>query len=545
MELTHSAAADLPATEPPAPLTVVHTAICDGMDTCLMQIECSFTRGFAGMQMIGYTSEVCRDGKERARAALESLGVFLPPRRLVVSLSPADVRKDGSQFDLPIAVSLALLLTGRTPTVSAGRWLFAAELGLMGELRPVKGVTSFALAALASGLEGLVLAEENLAEVSVLAHLTSGAKTLKARTFSTLAEVLAWLFGDGDRGESIHSHKSPIELVKDGLNFDDMVLTPELETVAEVTATGMHSLLLRGSPGTGKSMFAARLTSILPDLGPADHVEAMRIYSSMSERLPMPLLSGRPPYRAPHHQASSAAIMGGPDCPGEMALAHGGVLFLDELPEFRRDLIEALREPLETGRISVARARKKATWRARVALVAACNNCPCGWSGSSRRVCICGMAKVLAYKQRLSGPILDRIDLHVNMPEATDAAGTLFVQLSQSAGESPTGRMRQRVELARAFGERRNQALGVVFNRDIPPAHLLAASGLEGQEFARLMGKAIPRSASRRTAIRTLRVARTLADLKSERCISLADLTQAWSWQADPCARARGEQVLE
>jgi magnesium chelatase family protein len=526
--------------------TLVNTAVTDALDTRVLQIECGFTRGFAGMQLIGNASEVCRDGKERARAALEQLGLHLPPRRLVVSLTPADVKKDGSHLDLPIAVSLALLLSDRSPKVMANRWVFAAEVGLSGELRPVKGVVSFAITALAAGLEGVVVAPENLEELSVLASLRPGddGMTLKTLGFDSLRSVLSWIYGD--EAPAIKTVPPPRPKSESLLrhNFDDMILHPTLEKAAIVACAGMHSMLLRGSPGTGKSMLASRLASILPPLGREEHIEAMRIYSGLSERLPVDLLNGLPPFRAPHHQASATAILGGPETPGEMALAHGGVLFLDELPEFRRDLLESLREPLETGEIRVSRSRRKVIWKCRVILVAACNNCPCGWNGSSRRTCSCASTRIHAYAGRISGPILDRIDMHVNMPEPEFDTASLFLKLGETVQRDQTARMRLVVERVRQLSEARNRPLGVVFNADLRARHLADVSGLGHHDFAQLVNRLLPRSASSRSVLRCLRVARTLADVDGREVMGEEHLDQAWRWQAERAAQERGETVF-
>lgn len=532
------------------PRTAVHSAVSDAMETHVLTIECGFTRGFAGMQLIGNTSEVCRDGKERARTALEVLGLHIPAKRLVVSLTPAEVKKDGSQLDLPIAVSLALLLTQRTPRIDPSRWLLAAELGLAGELRPVKGVVSCGVAAMAAGMDGVVVAVENLTEMNVLAAIKrSAGGNLRVLAFRTLKDVLAWIF-EGDEtsaadasaaGPMDNARRRPLPPQEAALDFDDMLLSPQLETVAVTSAAGMHSMLLRGSPGTGKSMMASRLPSLLPPLSDTDHVDVMRIHSALADRLPDRLLHGVPPFRAPHHSASAAAVLGSAETPGEMSLAHGGVLFLDELPEFRRDLLESLREPLESAEVRVARSKRKIVWKARVLLVAACNNCPCGWAGSARRECQCGSGRVVAYRQRLSGPILDRIDLHVNMPEPNDASADLFLRLALQPDESRTQRLRAQVLAAREMASRRNRAFGCEVNADLAPQHLVVASGLGQIEFARLVNGIIPRSTSSRSIIRALRVARTLADVAGSAVLRESDVRQAWSWQAESSARARGE----
>lgn len=527
-----------------AAATLVYTAVCDGSDPVLMRVECGFTSGFSGVQLVGNVTEVCRGGKERARVALERLGIKLPATRLVVSITPADLKCDGNHFDLPIAVTLALLLMPRRPKVQPDQWLFAAELGLGGELRPVRGVISFAIAAAARGLAGLVVAEGNLAELGRLTQLMSGGDSLQILAFRTLNDVLAWLKTDDAsaavRADARHAAGPEASMA----DFDDMILPPMLERIAMTAAAGMHSLLLRGSPGTGKSMFAARLSSILPALSPKEHIEALKIYSAYAERVPAALIEGRPPFRAPHHQASAPAVLGNTEAPGELSLAHGGVLFLDELPEFRRDLLEALREPLETGEIRVSRARRKLSWTSRTLLVAACNNCPCGWFGSARKPCACQMSRLLAYRQRLSGPILDRIDLHVNVPEPAEASADLFTQLASRGGSGRTAAMRLTVARARLMALDRNGRFDARFNCDLAPRYLVAATGLPPDIFASYVNRHVPKTATNRSIVRAVRVARTLADLDAADVVRPSDVAEAWSWQAEKAAQGRGEDVL-
>lgn len=518
----------------------IQTALYDAMESSILQVECSFMRGFSGLHLIGNASEVCKSGLERARAALEDLNIHIPQKRIVINICPAHSRKDGSHFDLPFAVGLATLISEKTPTINLNHWLFAAELGLDGRLRPVKGVIAFALAAMSEGFSGIIVAQENFEEISALNRLrVNDYKELCAQPFHNLHQVLDWLFNGkkelkaDQNGETFDQMDIPSEP-----NFDDMLLSPHLQKLALVVATGLHSLLLQGAPGTGKSMFSARLSSIMPRISREEHLETLKIHSTVLQKLPESLLYGRPPFRAPHHQSSAAALMGIPEQPGEISLAHGGLLFLDEFPEFRRDIIEALREPLETGFVRVSRAKKKVTWQSRMTLIAACNSCPCGWLGSTLRRCTCPSAKILAYRRKLSGPILDRIDLHVRMPDLASEGSDIFIQLQKRAPSSLSQSLREQVAKARLFSDKRNQKLGLVYNRDLEPDQLIEASGLASDEFKKLVDSHTPKYATRRALIRSLRVARTLADLDGVVAIQANHLGQAWRWLPDSTSKS-------
>ena len=250
-----------------------------------------------------------------------------------------------------------------------------------------------------------MIPQSNLSDVDTLNQFDlPGLNQFEIVGFEDLWNVVSWTFEHNFKVDETLKYKIPRDCTEAGLpNFDDMVLAPELEQAAIVMCAGLHSLMLYGTPGTGKSMFASRLTSIMPKMEQRDHMEALKIASSCRDQLPQELLAGRPPSRSPHHQASAAAILGTSDIPGELSLAHGGLLFMDEFPEFRRDIIEALREPLETGEVQVSRAKKKVLWKARICLVAAANNCPCGWYGSQKRKCRCPQTKIAAYRRRVSG----------------------------------------------------------------------------------------------------------------------------------------------
>lgn len=503
----------------------------------LVHIESSFTKGFAGIQMIGNLSEVCKDGKERARSALEKLGITLPAQRVVLSLTPADFKKDGNHYDLPIAVSIFKLLRPEAIKRDLSRWLFAAELGLDGRLRPVRSISSFAIAAKAHGLEGIIAAPQNLEQICAL--IKTKDCQLQVQTFHDLASLVEWINGHTETSTPPFKHPQNERAFQ--TNFDDMNLSNEQKKIALVCAAGGHSLFLQGPPGTGKSMFAQRIPSILPKMTQDDHITSMQIHSSMKETLSQQILAGIPPFRSPHHQASSAAIMGTPECPGEISLAHGGILFLDELPEFRRDLVESLREPLEAKCVHISRSGRRASWPANFILIAAANLCPCGWRNSTKRECRCPQNRIDSYRAKISGPIENRIDIHYNMPELRSSNGQFFLDIAQNS--SQTADLQERVKRARQFSAKRNQSLGCRLNSELTSQMLVEAMGQSRLKFTNLINQVIPNYASRRSTIRCLRIARTLADLRQDKHVSSDDLQTSWGWQSESAAINRGEDI--
>ncbi len=518
------------------------TATLEGADSILVAVECSTTSGFAGLHLVGNTGDGCRDGKERAKTALEKLGLNLGHKRILINLAPAHARKEGNHFDLPIAVSLAALSREEPMAHNPAEWLFAAELGLDGSLRPVRALIPMLLQARQNGIKGMVIAASHRLELSALNHLPLLRDAVQILYFDHLREVLEWLFlGQTPQAALGATQPSPPE-TNPLATFDDMLLSPDLEMLALTCAVGRHSLLLRGTPGSGKSMFVKRLPSILPHLNPQRHLEALQIHSLQHDRLPRPLMEGFPPFRHPHHAASAQAIIGTGQQPGDLALAHGGMIFLDEFPEFRRDLLEALREPLEQGAVYISRAQHKTMWPADVQFVAACNNCPCGWYGSRRRLCRCTTQKRLAYWNRLSGPILDRIDVHYNMPEVPASTWHQFASDGEQRRQV-TSQLRSRVLKIREWSEARLEAAGIRANADLTSEMIPPALGCREDVFRQYLETLENLKLSGRAVLRCLRVARTLADLESSDQVKTSHINRAAQWQHALAAKARGEVV--
>jgi magnesium chelatase family protein len=459
-------------------------------------VEVDIGRGLPSVTVVGLGDTAVLQARDRIRAAFGNSGFDWPDRRVTVSLPPADLPKQGSGFDLPIAIAL-LAAAGLAPTTALdGLWAIG-ELGLGGDLRPVRGVLASALAARDAAARLLLVPADNLCE----AALVPGVEVAGA---STLAQARSWLRGEGAlQAASPPRTLSPAPAAED---LADVRGQPLARRALEIAAAGGHNLLLLGPPGAGKTMLARRLAGLLPDLGRDEALEVTQVLSAAGLLPPDAGLVCARPFRAPHHTISVAGLVGGGSRvprPGEVSLAHRGVLFLDELCEFPRAALEALRQPLESGEVTVVRSGASVRFPARFALVAAANPCPCGYLGDGERGCRCGAEDVRRYARRLSGPLLDRVDLYVRVDRVS--AG----ELEDSATGERSAPVRARVAAARALGQ--------------------ARAGVEsaGMPVAELAGLCRPTAGARRTLAlavdrlglsargfhRALRVARTIADL--------------------------------
>ena len=474
--------------------------------------ECFLSGGLPAFDIVGLPDAAVREARERVRAAVKNCGVKFPVSRITVNLAPANQKKAGTVYDLPIFIGIlaAAEELKKIPADAA----FLGELSLTGAVRGVAGVLPMALAAKEAGIATLFVPGENAAEATLAGGLTVygvadvGALVAHLRGEMPLSPAQSW---------------SPEEKAEDLPDLRDVMGQENVKRALEIAAAGGHNLLLIGSPGSGKSMLAKRLPSILPDMTRREALAVSGIWSVAGLTDPKHPLLLRRPFRSPHHTASAVALSGGGPYlrPGEMSLAHNGVLFLDELPEFHRDVLEAMRQPLEDGEVTVSRAGGTLRLPARFQLICAMNPCRCGWRGHPSGRCTCSDRDVERYVEKISGPLLDRIDLHVNVPSVE------YEALRRKHTAEDSAAVRQRVETARKLQLARFRGGDISCNAQMPPAMLADTCSLDAAGDA-LMKSAFERMGlTARSHDRVLRVARTIADLEGAERIEAPHLAEA------------------
>ncbi|MBU5449466.1 YifB family Mg chelatase-like AAA ATPase [Acetivibrio sp. MSJd-27] len=500
---------------------VIYTAGISGIEGYLIEVESDFTPALPSFDIVGLPDAAVKESRERIRAAIKNSGLMIPHRKIVVNLAPAAVRKEGSHFDFPIAMSILCHDNGLN-TYFIENAIFLGELSLDGTLREVDGVLPIVISAYEKGIKNVFLPEKNAKEAAIIEDIN---------VYPVKNLLDCFLFMKNEKGLEVYRREQEQKgnsILPFAEDFADVKGQESVKRALEVAAAGAHNCVMVGAPGSGKTMIAKRLPSILPPLSLQESLEVTKIYSvaGLLSRED-PLIRVRP-FRQVHHTASTIGITGGGKTPkpGEISLSHRGVMFLDELPEFRRDSLETLRQPLEDGKITVTRVTGSATYPCSMMVVASMNPCPCGFYSSGTHRCSCTATQIKNYLKKISGPLLDRIDLHIEVPSVE------YEDLADKKSDYNSSVMRERVQKARDIQLKRYQGLGFYTNSEIPSS-MIDTFCVLGQEENTLMKNAYESlGLSARAHNRILKVARTIADLDNSERITAAHLAEAIGYRS-------------
>jgi len=489
-----------------------------GLEGVIVEVEVDYTNGLPGVTIVGLPDAAVQESRERVQTAVKNAGLHFPRHRIVVNLSPAAIRKEGPAYDLPIALGV-IILAGFLPQDSIEGAMFVGELSLDGVVRHTRGVLSMAAAARANGFKKIFVAESDAGEAALIPDL----EVYPVKTLAHLYDHLA-----GRHLIDIYQASTDsLEPLFTPTDFSEIKGQDHVKRALEVAAAGGHNVLMVGSPGAGKTLLARALPGILPKMSIEESLDVTRIFS-VADQLPAgtPLIKHRP-FRSPHHTISHAGLVGGGNIPkpGEISLAHRGVLFLDEFPEFGSRVLEVMRQPMEDKVVTISRAKGSLTFSANFQLIAAMNPCPCGYYGDSQKPCTCAPAVVTKYQKRISGPMLDRIDIHIEVPRVD------YEKLSGNKLGETSETIRQRVQNARDIQIKRFANLDIVCNSDMRVGEIRQYCNLQAEGQSLMRAAMSQMNLSARAYHRILKLARTIADLASSEEIQSPHLAEALQYR--------------